>query len=195
MDEDANNYHTVTIGNQTWMEENLRTTKYNDGNNISMRWDSVPAYSWYDNSKETFKDPYGALYNGFAVSTGNLCPTGGMLLLLMNGDHLKTILQSMTMDTRGSWMILQSHWLQKQDGIFLRLSILMAILFRCPREESVRILRIITVVGLMVLQQVLKILMGHFMTLGMMLIGGVLLVRLLYGTSIYKTVNIVEAAT
>src|ERR1035437_3210529 len=76
MDEDANNYHTVTIGNQTWMEENLRTTKYNDGNNISMRWDSVPAYSWYDNSKETFKDPYGALYNGFAVSTGNLCPTG-----------------------------------------------------------------------------------------------------------------------
>jgi uncharacterized protein (TIGR02145 family) len=76
IDEDANNYHTVAIGDQTWMEENLKTTKYNDGSNISTRWDSISAYSWYDNSKATFKDPYGALYNGFAVGTGKLCPTG-----------------------------------------------------------------------------------------------------------------------
>jgi uncharacterized protein (TIGR02145 family) len=76
IDEDKNNYHTVAIGNQTWMEENLRTTKYNDGSDISMRWDSIPAFAWYDNSKETFKDPYGALYNGFAVNTGNICPAG-----------------------------------------------------------------------------------------------------------------------
>src|ERR1035437_5950712 len=110
----------------------------------------------------------------------------GMLLLLMNGDHLKTILQSMTMDTRGSWMILQSHWLQKQDGIFLRLTSLMAILFRCPREESVRNLRIITVVGLMVLQQVLKILMGHFMTVGMMVISGGVLVYVFFWVFIVR---------
>ncbi|MFC1730699.1 fibrobacter succinogenes major paralogous domain-containing protein [candidate division KSB1 bacterium] len=82
-DIDGNVYHTVTIGTQTWMIENLKTTKYNDGSLIPLvtngnAWSSLvtPGYCWYDNDEATYKNLYGALYNWYTVNTGNLCPTG-----------------------------------------------------------------------------------------------------------------------
>jgi uncharacterized protein (TIGR02145 family) len=82
-DIDGNVYQTVTIGAQVWMKENLKTTKYNDGTSIPNVTDNTdwaalttPGYCWYNNDAATFKDTYGALYNWFTVSTGNLCPTG-----------------------------------------------------------------------------------------------------------------------
>ena len=83
VDKDTNNYHVVKIGDQSWMEENLKTTKYRDGTSIplvlnNMEWSNLttPSYSWYSNSKESFKDPYGAIYNGYTIGTGKLCPIG-----------------------------------------------------------------------------------------------------------------------
>ena len=82
-DIDGNTYQTVTIGNQTWMAENLATSKYNDGTNIphitsNSEWAdlSLPAYCWYNNDEENYKEAYGALYNWYAVETGKLCPDG-----------------------------------------------------------------------------------------------------------------------
>jgi len=81
-DTDGNSYKIVTIGTQTWMAENLRTTKYNDGTPIRQvtNYDSwanmtTPAYCWYNNDISN-KDQYGALYNGYAVNTDKLCPKG-----------------------------------------------------------------------------------------------------------------------
>ena len=80
-DIDGNTYRTVKIGDQWWMAENLKTTKYNDGNDIPLVseisiWPtlSTPAYCWYNND-ENNKNPYGALYNGYAVNTTKLCPS------------------------------------------------------------------------------------------------------------------------
>ncbi len=81
-DIDGNVYNTVTIGTQTWMVENLKVTKFNDGNAIpnvtgDTDWSNLhsPAYCWYDNNALN-KATYGALYNWYTVITGKLCPTG-----------------------------------------------------------------------------------------------------------------------
>lgn len=75
-DIEGNSYKTVIIGNQVWMAENLRTTKYNDGSNIPInKKDATSSYYWYDNDIK-YKVPYGALYNWYTVKTGKLCPTG-----------------------------------------------------------------------------------------------------------------------
>ena len=82
-DYDGNIYSTVQIGEQIWMVENLKTTRYNDGSNIPLVTDNTawsnlltPAYCWYENSESTYKNPYGALYTWYAVNTGKLCPEG-----------------------------------------------------------------------------------------------------------------------
>jgi len=75
-------YHTVTIGAQTWMVENLKTTKYKDGASIPLvsdgsAWEalSTPGYCFYNNDAAN-KNTYGALYNWYTVNTGKLAPTG-----------------------------------------------------------------------------------------------------------------------
>lgn len=81
-DVDNNLYKTVVIGTQVWMAENLKTTQYNTSNPVSYvsgnaAWAalSTPAYCWY-NDVAANKDIYGALYNWYAASAANLCPSG-----------------------------------------------------------------------------------------------------------------------
>jgi uncharacterized protein (TIGR02145 family) len=81
-DIDGNVYHTVTIGTQVWMVENLKTTRYNDGTAIPLVTDNTawaalttPGYCWYNNSA-IYGDTFGALYNWYVVNTGKLAPTG-----------------------------------------------------------------------------------------------------------------------
>jgi len=82
-DIEGNVYRTVKIGSQWWMAENLRTTKYKDGTDISEvndkeEWGYLtePAFCWFMNDPDTYKNKYGALYNWYSVSTGKLAPTG-----------------------------------------------------------------------------------------------------------------------
>ena len=82
-DIDGNSYQTVIIGNQEWMAENLRTTKYADGTaipnvNDGNQWGNLDTGAWcnYENSSLNGAT-YGKLYNWYAVDDSrNVCPTG-----------------------------------------------------------------------------------------------------------------------
>ena len=82
-DADANLYEVVRIGSQLWMAENLATTMFNNNTPIptvatGAAWVTLtgPGYCWYDDNDDLNKPLYGALYNWFAASNSNLCPTG-----------------------------------------------------------------------------------------------------------------------
>jgi uncharacterized protein (TIGR02145 family) len=82
-DIEGNTYKTVKIDTRIWMAENLKTSLYNDGTEIQLVTDDdawheliTPGYCWYDNNESGYKDQYGALYNGYSVGTGKLCPAG-----------------------------------------------------------------------------------------------------------------------
>lgn len=82
-DADNNLYSTVVIGTQVWMAENLKTTRYNNGDLIGttspMELDiyneSTPSYQW--SYSESHTAVYGRWYTWYAVTdTRNVCPTG-----------------------------------------------------------------------------------------------------------------------
>jgi uncharacterized protein (TIGR02145 family) len=82
-DIDGNQYATVIIGTQEWMAENLRTSKYANGDVIpnitdDTQWATLTTGAWvYYNNDSQYENPYGKLYNWFAVSDPrNVCPTG-----------------------------------------------------------------------------------------------------------------------
>lgn len=74
-DYDNNPYHVIKIGNQYWLQENLKTSHYADGTEIpnvtdNNQWVDTesPAMCYYDNDPEN-KEKYGALYNGHAAES------------------------------------------------------------------------------------------------------------------------------
>lgn len=84
-DIDNNVYHTIIIGNQVWLMENLKTSEYRNGDLITNFTDTTKwawgnlttgAYSNYNNDTNT-NNIYGKLYNWFAVNDNRgLCPRG-----------------------------------------------------------------------------------------------------------------------
>jgi uncharacterized protein (TIGR02145 family) len=84
-DIDGNVYHTITIGTQTWMAENLSVTKYRDGEVIpyvtdNTKWGKLTSGAqcvYYYNSEANSIAKFGRLYNFYAVSDSrNIAPQG-----------------------------------------------------------------------------------------------------------------------
>jgi uncharacterized protein (TIGR02145 family) len=82
IDIEGNEYHSIIIGTQTWMAENLKVTHLNDGSAINLitsdlEWYTAktPAYCWYYNIVPEGGDN-SPLYNFLTVNTGKLCPEG-----------------------------------------------------------------------------------------------------------------------
>jgi uncharacterized protein (TIGR02145 family) len=81
-DIDGNVYNTVTIGTQVWMKENLKVTKYRNGDSIPNvtwgQWQALTTGAWcYYNNDISNNATYGKLYNWYTVTDSrNICPAG-----------------------------------------------------------------------------------------------------------------------
>ncbi|TSA29402.1 MAG: hypothetical protein D4R67_02035 [Bacteroidetes bacterium] len=82
-DIDGNVYHTVAIGSQVWLKENLKVTRYRKGETVyfvsgDSEWSTMEkgAYCNYDKNP-THGETYGHLYNWYAASgLEGICPEG-----------------------------------------------------------------------------------------------------------------------
>jgi len=117
-DIDGNVYRTVKIGPHVWTIDNLRVTRYYNGEAIehlpeSSKWPLTTqgAYCWYDNFSSN-EIPYGKLYNWWAVQTDKLCPSGWHVATDTEWDFLAMVFYGK--DVAGGFLkeTGTSHWYQ-----------------------------------------------------------------------------------
>ncbi len=84
-DADGNIYKTVIIGTQIWLAENLKTTRYMNGDligttspaTLDISAESMPKYQWAYNGDEANAAIYGRLYTWYAATDSrSICPVG-----------------------------------------------------------------------------------------------------------------------
>jgi len=85
LDIEGNGYHMVTIGTQVWMTENLKTSKYCNGDLIltttpptmNITSFSSPKFQWAYKGEESLVNAFGRLYTWYTITDNrNVCPTG-----------------------------------------------------------------------------------------------------------------------
>jgi uncharacterized protein (TIGR02145 family) len=125
-DQDGNVYKTVTIGTQTWMAENLRTTKYNDGTaipnvTVNNEWAALTTGAYCNYKNTTGIDTiatYGRLYNWYAVNTGKLAPIGWHVPTDAEWTTLTTYLGGTSVPGAGGKLkeTGTTHWISPNTG-------------------------------------------------------------------------------
>ena len=95
-DIDNNTYNTVKIGQQCWMKENLRTTRYADGTTIPLgtSTSTITSYRYNPNDNANNVPTYGYLYNWPAVMHGassSSANPSGVQGICPNGWHVPSL--------------------------------------------------------------------------------------------------------
>jgi uncharacterized protein (TIGR02145 family) len=84
-DINGNVYHTITIGTQVWLKENLRTTRFSNAVSINttipdtldITTESMPKYQWIYDGKGSNNAKYGRLYTWYTITDSRkICPKG-----------------------------------------------------------------------------------------------------------------------
>lgn len=116
-DLDGNVYHSVTIGTQVWMVENLKTTKFRNGDPIPY-WTNVVSdgYCWY-NDDIANKELYGAIYQyNTTRDLRNICPVGWHLPSLAEWTTLSNYLGGADIAGGKLKEAGTTHWLSPNTG-------------------------------------------------------------------------------
>jgi len=124
-DIDGNVYKTILIGSQTWMAENLKTTKYRNGNLIGTTTpatldifkENTPKYQWAYAGNESPVATYGRLYTWYAATDSrNVCPTGWHLPTDTEWTTLTTFLGGESIAGGKLKEAGTSHWISPNTG-------------------------------------------------------------------------------
>jgi uncharacterized protein (TIGR02145 family) len=85
VDADGNVYNPVEIGTQVWLKENLKTTRYNNGDQIGttipadkdISGEAEPKYQWSYEGDENHVQSFGRLYTWYTITDSRgVCPAG-----------------------------------------------------------------------------------------------------------------------
>lgn len=114
-DIDGNDYNTIVIGGQEWMAENLKVTRYNNGDSLTANlsdnlWSNISegAYAFW-NDDTAMLEAYGMFYNWYAVDDSrNICPSGWRVPTQYDWqqltDHLINTYDVITNDNVGNYL-------------------------------------------------------------------------------------------
>jgi uncharacterized protein (TIGR02145 family) len=131
-DIDGNSYNTLVLGTQTWMAQNLRTTRYNNGELIGTTpryynalGEATPKYQWdfFLNESNLIR---GRLYTWYAVTDiRGVCPVGWhlpsddewkILEMYLGMTKEQADRTSSTMSDVGNKMKTTTGWFMDQNG-------------------------------------------------------------------------------
>ena len=123
VDIDGNIYPTIKLKDIEFMAENLRTTRYRNGDPIPQVTDQTAwanqttgAWCWYDNDSN-YDRPYGKLYNWYVASDSrNVCPEGWHIITIEEWFHFSNYFGPST--TVGSKLKESgsAHWINPNLG-------------------------------------------------------------------------------
>jgi uncharacterized protein (TIGR02145 family) len=118
-------YKTMTIGTQEWMAENLKTTKYRNGDlipttipaTLDISGENSPNYQWACEGNESYAAEYGRFYTWYAVTDSrNVCPTGWHIPTDEEWNTLTTFLGGEEVAGGKLKEIGTSHWTTPNTG-------------------------------------------------------------------------------
>ncbi len=124
-DVEGNDYYTTVIGVQVWMAENLKTTRYSNGDligttdpvTLDINAEVAPKYQWAHNGDESNVAAYGRLYTWDAVTDSrNVCPTGWHLPSDAEWNQLTTFLGGKSVAGGKLKETGRTHWLVTTPG-------------------------------------------------------------------------------
>ena len=119
MDVDSNSYATVIIGEQEWMAQNLRTSRYRGGTEIDyisnpVVWQVLVSAAWcWFNNDPLNEIPYGKLYNWYVTEGDSVCPVGWHVPTESEFDELTTALGGESIAGGKMKETGTEHWLQE----------------------------------------------------------------------------------
>ncbi len=120
-DIENNTYKTIEIGTQTWMAENLKTTKFNNGTSIPLSTYSSeflittdPEYCNFNND-EGDSGPLGKLYNWYVIEEQNVCPSGWHVATTSDWDILDEYVTQNYMFV-GKALASKSGWMESRSS-------------------------------------------------------------------------------